>query len=224
MPRLSSRPLMREIADAPAGPAWQRLLQEKAVRLIEQENLVEPAICCDVVDLDPSATGLLSAKGEVFNAPKLIPEKGELAAIGCGVATLGSRLEQKVTALFASRQRSLALVLDQIGNRLLFALTRYLQDRLFVAARRRGLTMAGELRPGDPGLSLQAHGPLLRLAGAESIGVSLTRGHALYPLKSISMLLGAGIGLPPARWSRCDDCRSRSACKLVEHPSAVGLA
>ncbi|HXW41216.1 MAG TPA: hypothetical protein VEK75_08440, partial [Xanthobacteraceae bacterium] len=53
-----------------------------------------------------------------------------------------------------------------------------------------------------------------RLAGAESIGVTITRGQVLRPLKSMSMVLGIGIDLPPARWSRCDDCPSARQCKL----------
>ena len=76
------------------------------------------------------------------------------------------------------------------------------------------MTAAGELRPGDPGLSLKAQPAVLRLAGADTIGVSVTQGQLLHPLKSMSMLLGIGVDLPPARWSRCDDCPSASKCRM----------
>lgn len=222
MSRIRADHLLRKIVNAPAATSpWQWQFQRDAIRLIEKECLIEPAVCSRLVDLDQAAAGFLTAEGEVLYAPKLVPGTGILTVLACGVATLGPRLEQRVTALFAARQRSLAIALDQTGNRLLFELSRALQDRMLVAARRRRLSMAGELRPGDPGLSLMAQGPLLRLARAKSIGVNLTRGHALYPLKSISMVLGAGIDLPPVRWSRCDDCRSRSVCTLVERPAEV---
>jgi hypothetical protein len=81
--------------------------------------------------------------------------------------------------------------------------------------RKRGLMMAGELRPGDPGLALEAQKIVLRLADAKTAGVSLTRGHVLHPLKSTSMVLGVGLDLPPARWSRCDDCPSRPRCQVA---------
>jgi hypothetical protein len=110
---------------------------------------------------------------------------------------------------------SLALALDDVANDLLLAVSRRLQDRMLLTARTRGLTMAGELRPGDPGLALNAQAGLLRLAGASSIGVSLFGGHMLSPVKSVSMMLGAGLDLPPARWSRCDECGSRATCKIV---------
>jgi hypothetical protein len=95
---------------------------------------------------------------------------------------------------------------------------------MLVAARDRGLVLSGELRPGDPGLALEAQTTVLRLADATAIGVQTTHGLALRPLKSISMVLGAGRGLPPAHWSRCDDCRSRPRCKLVARQAEMASA
>ena len=112
---------------------------------------------------------------------------------------------------------SMALALDDVANDLLLAVSRRLQDRILLTARMQGLTMAGELRPGDPGLSLNAQAGVLRLADAASIGVSLFGGHMLNPVKSISVMLGVGLDLPPARWSRCDECGSRGTCKIVAH-------
>ena len=148
-----------------------------------------------------------------------MPESGELTGLACGVVTLGPALERRVTSLFAEKCYSLALALDDIGNQLLLAATRQAQDRMWAAARAQNLTMAGELRPGDPGLALQTQGLVLRLADAASIGVEVNRGHALTPLKSISMVLGVGVDLPPARWSRCDDCPSRATCRVANCPA-----
>ena len=142
-----------------------------------------------------------------------------MTGLACGVVTLGPALERRVASLFAEKCYSLALALDDVGNQLLFAATRRAQDRMLAAARAQGLSMAGELRPGDPGLALQAQGLVLRLADAASIGVDVNRGHALTPLKSISMVLGVGVDLPPARWSRCDDCPSRAKCRVANCPA-----
>jgi hypothetical protein len=62
-----------------------------------------------------------------------------------------------------------------------------------------------------------------RLAGAESIGVSVTQGQVLHPLKSMSMVLGIGIDLPPACWSRCDDCPSALKCRMSGRVTAPAL-
>ncbi|HYG89461.1 MAG TPA: hypothetical protein VD978_24760 [Azospirillum sp.] len=157
--------------------------------------------------------------GEALDAARLLPESGTLTALACGVCTIGSRLERRVSALFVERKMSLALALDALGNELLRIAVRRLQDRMLADARRQGLSMAGELRPGDPGLALAAQPAVLRLAGAESIGVSVTSGLALDPLKSASMVLGVGIDLPPARWSRCDDCPTAPRCGMAREPA-----
>ena len=113
--------------------------------------------------------------------------------------------------------------LDELGNAMLFALSRRVQDRIVIAARRQQLTAAGELRAGDPGLPLQAQAAVHRLASAESIGVTVTGGQVLHPLKSMSMVLGIGIDLPPARWSRCDDCLSAPKCRMSGRVAAAAM-
>jgi hypothetical protein len=223
MPTLPVAPLLREVAGRPAMRARSRY-REEALALLESEALAEPAFVFALANLDASPGETLSAGGERFYAPKLLPQSGELTTLACGVATIGPRLEARVGSLFRERSMSLALALDEVANDLLFAVSRRLQDRMLLTARKRGLTMAGELRPGDPGLSLNAQGGLLRLAGAADIGVTLSSGHMLQPMKSVSMMLGAGLDLPPVRWSRCDECSSRASCKIVVREEAAASA
>ncbi len=227
MSRIRDVSLLREVAVVPverAASGARGRFRGEALALIEREHLIEPAFSYRIVDLDEPAAEVLRAGGAALYAPRLLPQAGELTALACGVATLGSLLERRVTSLFAERCVSLALALDEIGNQLLLAVTRRVQDRMLVAARKRGLTMAGELRPGDPGLALGAQATVLRLADAFGAGVSLTRGHALHPLKSISMVLGVGIDLPPVRWSRCDDCPSRPSCRIAGRTAELANA
>jgi hypothetical protein len=222
MPELKSRVLLREVrtelAVHGAFPARERFHRE-AEDLIERENLAAPAFSFRIAELDAPAQALLQVGGETLYAPRLLPEAGELTGLACGVVTLGPALERRVTSLFAEKCYSLALALDDIGNQLLLAATRRAQDRMLAAARAQSLSMAGELRPGDPGLALQTQGLVLRLADAASVGVTVTRGHVLKPFKSISMVLGVGLDLPPARWSRCDDCPSRATCRVANCPA-----
>jgi hypothetical protein len=221
------RALLREAAEAEerdARPRARHRFLRTAHDMAGSDDLLAPAFGFAIVDLERPAAATLHAGGLRLYAPRLLPAAGELTALACGVATIGARLEQRVTALCAERRVSLALALDALGNRCLYLLSRCLQDRMLVGARDRGLVLSGELRPGDPGLALDAQTTVLRLADAAAIGVRATRGLALHPLKSISMVLGAGRGLPPARWSRCDDCRSRPRCKLVARQAEMASA
>jgi hypothetical protein len=222
MPVLAAIDLWREVAPgrpraAGAVNARWHALRAEAVRLARAEALVQPRASWRIVALDaaPDASGTLWLEGRRLDAPRLVPESGRLSALACAAATLGDRLESRVRDLFAQRRVALALALDGVGNALLAALARRMQDRIAVAARRQGLTLAGELRAGDPGLALQSQPDVLALAGATDIGVTLTPGLAMMPAKSTALVQGVGIALPAARWSRCDDCRSRARCRLA---------
>ncbi len=226
MPMVRSSGLLRDVAAIPftGGPLRQRgRFRRDALDLVKRENLLNAAFCYRIVPLDEPPNGVLRAGGETLDAVRLVPETGLLTAVAVSVCTLGPALEQRATALFAERRMSLALALDELGNGILFALSRRVQDRIVIEARKQQLTTAGELRAGDPGLPLQAQAAVQRLAGAESIGVTVTPGQVLHPLKSISMVLGIGIDLPSARWSRCDDCPSAPKCRMSVRLAATAV-
>lgn len=216
MPRVVGIDLVREAArKPPAGlsPARARL-RASALALIAGEDLVHAAYSYNIVPVERPAAATLHAGGEAIHAPRLLPESGELTAVAAGVCTLGPGIEARTTSLFEQKRPSLALGVDQLASEMLFALGRRVQDRMLAEARRRKLCMAGELRAGDPGLDIGEQAAVLRLADAGSIGVELRGGHLMTPLKSTSMLLGVGRDLPPARWSRCDDCPSQPKCAI----------
>ena len=216
MPCVVGVDVLRELESrAPAGlsPVRARLRRD-ALALIRTDGLVAAAYSFGIIPLDRPAAATLHAGGEAIHAPRLLPESGELTAVAAGVCTLGPGVEERVTALFAQKRGSLALALDSVASEMLFALGRRVQDRMLADARRRRLSMAGELRAGDPGLDISEQAAVLRLAGARSIGVELVRGQLMVPLKSTSMLLGVGRDLPAVNWSRCDDCPSQPKCAL----------
>ena len=203
-----------------ALPAHRGRARSQALELVEREGLLNAAWRWSIVPLDESPSETLRVGGEAFHAPWLLPKSGELTALAFAVCTIGPALEMRVRSLFTERRPSLALALDALGNELLFAVSRCAQDLLQAEVKRAGLSMAGELRPGDPGLGLEAQAAVLRLAKADEIGVAASRLNMLNPMKSASAMFGVGIDLPPARWSRCDRCPSRKTCKVAKQEMA----
>lgn len=220
--------VLREVALGRVPPAIARrdklvALRAQAMALVQELGLLAARASWHIVPLEPASAGsgeaeegVLCVDGRHLRAPWLIPASGRLTAVACAVYTLGDALELQVAELFAQRRASLAVALDGLGNELLFALSRRVQDRLLAQARRQGLTVAGELRAGDPGLELQAQQTVLALAGAADIGVALTSTMMMNPTKSSSFVQGVGLALPAQQWSRCDQCRSRERCALVK--------
>jgi hypothetical protein len=205
---------------APESPIRKRLRAE-ALALAEHGSLVEAAYSYRIVPLERPASDALCLDGEIIEAPWLVPTSGELTAVACGVATIGPALEARVREMFASRRAALAVALDELGNELLFAVARRIQDRMLADTKKRGLMMAGELRSGDPGLALETQSAVLRLADADAIGVTLSGGFLMRPLKSTSMVLGVGLGLPAVSWSRCDYCPSLERCRVAQAGAAA---
>ncbi len=226
MPTVSGSGLIRDVASIPcADEALRRRgrYRREAIDLLTRENLLEATFCYRIVALDEPPSDVLRAGGQALDALRLVPESGQLTALGVGVLTLGPALERRASALFAERRMSLALALDKLGNEILSALSRRVQDRIVIEARNAGLTAAGELRAGDPGLPLSAQSAVHHLAGAGTIGVCVTPGQVLHPLKSMSMVLGIGIDLPAANWSRCDDCPSAPRCRMSGRAAAPAM-
>ncbi|MBM5811681.1 MAG: hypothetical protein FJ191_06905 [Gammaproteobacteria bacterium] len=205
------------------SPARARL-RGAALALLEREELAQPAYCFRLVPLDAPAGSPLRAGGEELLADRLLPDSGELTGLACGACTLGPALEARIRGLFGDRQAALAVALDEVANELVLALGRRLFDRMLMEARRRGLTMAGELRAGDPGLELAAQPAVLRLAEAARIGVALHGGQLLKPIKSVTMVCGIGRDLPASHWSRCDECPSAPRCRLRARTAGASVA
>ena len=215
--------VLRHVAAADPGnvSAVRRRFRAEAIQIARAENLGLAQFNFAITPLDAPASDILRAGGEAFHAPRMLPPSGELTALAFGVCTLGEGITHKVRALFAERKISLALALDMLGNQMLMEMSRRLQDRILADVGKRGLTMAGELRAGDPGLALEAQPAVLRLAGAAEIGVAVTGTLALEPIKSASVMFGVGHDLPRALWSRCDDCRSRTTCAVALRAAAA---
>lgn len=216
MPRVIGVDLRRELANNPPAElsALAARRRADALTLVAEEDLVDACYSYNIVPLDRVAGATLHVKGETLRAPRLLPESGELNALGCGACTLGPRLGARVTALFSERRVSLGLALDELGNEMLFALGRRIQDRILSECYRKRLSMGGELHAGDPGLDIGAQAVVLRLAEATSIGVARHGGHLLTPLKSGTVVYAVGRDLPAVSWSRCDDCASKAKCQF----------
>lgn len=212
-------------AMASVGPVsvLRERMREQALTLVRTEDLTDVGYSYRILALDTPVGETLTLAGETLYAPWLLPASGELTALACAVCSIGARLEARVSSLFKERRASLALALDALGNEMLFAVSRRVQDRVLVDVRRQNLSMCGELRPGDPGLDLDAQAAVLRLAQARVINVSLCGNHTLLPLKSMSIVMGVGNDLPTATWSRCDQCPSRARCKLVARTAVANV-
>ena len=126
------------------------------------------------------------------------------------VCTIGRGLERQVTRYSRSGEPLRGTLLDGIGTAAVDTLAQEVCRCIAKEVKARGLQAGSPVNPGMPGLPITEQANLLKLTGAEEIGVSLTSSGIMVPRKSTSLVIS--IGGEMATWSQADICRN---CNLV---------
>jgi hypothetical protein len=134
------------------------------------------------------------------------------AAMAAGACTIGAALESRVAELFRSGERLLALELDALGNERLFCLAKRALSIIAREAKRRGQRSGDERYPGDDAMTLEEQVHALEFAAADSIGIAVTSGGMLSPVKSMSFVVPLGAELKRTAGGPCRRCPSRARC------------
>ena len=184
--------------------------------MIAGEALARPVFGYRIHPVQTVLGDIIEAGDAALDAPALAAGICEVKAMAAAACTLGAAVQERISLLFATRRRSLALALDTVTNELLFRLA----DRAVAAirreARRSGLHIGIEAGPGDPGVPLGQQARVLALADAARIGVHATGAGMLSPMKSLSLL--AALGPAPRRRAaagRCACCPSAGRCAMT---------
>jgi len=194
-----------------------RALLPEVLAEVEARALLEPAIAWEsrrVLEADGAAVrlagGLVLTQAEAIGS--LLGEAQELAMV---VGSIGPALDRLAGEWFSSGREIEAFVLGEIGNLAIGKLSDQMPEHVADWAADRGLEASGALSPGGRGIDLSAQRVVVELASANRIGVALTSTCMLTPVKSISMVIGLGHGLPT--WTHaqaCNLCASRDHCRL----------
>lgn len=183
--------------------------------MLAREQLTAPAFTYRIVPARIAHGGMIEVGKATLLAPAIAAEPGDLLAIGVAACTLGAALQERISQLFAARQRSLALALDSIGNELLFRLADRATGAIRRDARRDGMGIGMEISPGDPGLPLDQQATVLALAGACPADIALTGAGMLAPVQSMSLLVTLGRNLRHrSAAARCKACPSQDRCTV----------
>ena len=146
------------------------------------------------------------------------PALGEAASCAQVVyclVTVGEAVSQQSAAYFQNGLYTEGLILDAIANFTLFECSRQLYQKIADDAREAGLGLTRRLSPGDGGLATSCQRAILeQFAACGALGITLTDGDMLNPLKSLAYLYGADAALTSEKSDHvCSTCTSTS-CKL----------
>jgi hypothetical protein len=204
---------LRHLCARPCSLRSGARARDEAIGMIEREALVMPAFGYRILPVQTVRGDAIDVGDAALDAPVLAAEIGRLKAVAAAACTLGSAIQERVSALFAMRRRSLALALDTVANELLFRLADRASAAIGREARRTGLCAGIEASPGDPGMPITQQAGVLALADAARIGIHTAGAGMLWPMKSLSFLVALG---PTRRRrsapARCNCCPSRDRC------------
>lgn len=214
VPKLQS--LVRHDVRHPVNSRIKDLLAE-ILSDIDDSALLEPAKCYEVVAVRKITPGKITlACGATLEAPLLAHRMSRASQMLFGTATIGDAMAEAVRRCFRDGKTTKAILLEEVANSVLFETVNKLHSIAADQASRMGLGSSGPLSPGDhDGFGLDQQANVLALAGADKLGITLTRTGQMNPIHSASVVIGLGRNM--RKWTRLDDCRSCRSREKCSH-------
>ncbi len=178
--------------------------------LAEGTRLMAPRAVVRWLSVRARGRDTLEIGGETLTIPRTGERWGEIEHAAACMVTIGDALEQRVAALWASRELPLASMLDSVGSGAVESLAEYVNDVLCAQGLRAGLAVTNRISPGYADWDVSEQYALFRLCPADAIGVTLNAACFMTPGKSISLLVGAGVRARVDHYfSQCARCWMR---------------
>lgn len=172
-------------------------LLDEVLAQVNDQHLLEPVVAYEFYAVTGVHQDALSLGNDtVLHGSLLSSAFSSAVELVVVVCTIGSRLEEQVTAYFKRDEPLRGLLLDGIGSAAVDSLTQEVCQFVTREASVRGGQVSSPLNPGMSGFSLSEQWPLFQLVPAEAIGVSLTSSGLMVPRKSVSMVYGIGQEMP----------------------------
>ena len=177
------------------------------------DNLVEV-----VREATPKAAFVLDTKPEAVSLGRA---SGCMWLMYC-LVTLGDDLSGRIGDFFEKGLYAEGLLLDAMANHVLFDCSCQLHQRLVGESALINLALTKRLSPGEGQLVLSFQKTILeQFSTLDSLGVTMTDGDMLDPVKSLAYVYGADASLPKNALDHdCSDC-GRLQCNLRQ-PSRPG--
>lgn len=160
--------------------------------LAEGTRLMAPRAVVRWRTLEGSGGDALETGGIALHIPRIRERWGAVEHVAVAVCTIGDALERRVAHLWESRELPLASMLDSVGSGAVESLAEYVNDVLCQQGLAAGLKVTNRISPGYGDWDVTEQQPLFRLCPGAPVGVTLNEACFMTPVKSISLVAGAG--------------------------------
>ncbi len=202
------------------GERFARLLTRPGVRaelesvFAEVNDVVRPAACWDVFPTDGFAHDRVRlAGGATLGGGPVVEVVCGAEALALTVVTVGSAVDERIRQLSAGGERFQALVLDELASWAVDQVRQQLYAQLRRQFAARDWRTSSFLSPGESAWSVREQRIIFKLLDTSQIGVSLNDSLVMTPLKSLSLMCGAGSRpLGAEGLTNCDFCSIKDRC------------
>ena len=151
-----------------------------------------------------------------LSSPSTIDELWSQAdMIAAAVVTLGEKPENRVSELFDNGKMERALALDTLASGLVHFCARQIYQNIVTLAEKVQLIYTGMITPGGADLDFSYQKKLLDFVDLASIGISVTSGLMIKPVKSTAFLTLIGKNVDSNLG--CNHCRNCGKIKECEY-------
>jgi hypothetical protein len=201
------------------GPDVHALLDEA---LAEGRRLMVPRAVARWARVTGQGEDRLEVDGEPLAIPGIGSRWGAVEHVAAAVCTIGEALEERVRALWEARELPLASMLDSVGSGAVESLAEYVND-LLCQQGLPSLQVTNRISPGYGDWDVAEQRRLFRLCSGAPVGVTLNEACVMTPGKSISLLVGAGVGARVDHYfSQCARCWMRD-CAYRRAPARASV-
>jgi hypothetical protein len=216
---------------------FRLVIDEEAVATVVPAGLDRPGLrrrlAAALEDLE--AVAAPAACYEAFPIERVLHERLELLGgtrIGCGpltsvvagaeelyvaVCTLGGAIDDRIRAHRESGHYVEMLLLDELGSWAVDRIRTQLYERVRAEAGQRGWHLSSPLSPGESAWPIREQRIVFRLLRPAAIDVTLGASDLMHPLKSLSLVFGAGAQeLGTEGLGRCHFCSVRDRCRYAD--------
>lgn len=167
---------------------WKERVEEAVA---EAEKLLRPAVSRRTYQVAQVEEARITLSGTelTVTGPRMVRRLAGAERITVLAVTCGPLLEEAVAAAFARGEYVRGAILDAVGSAAAEALADEVNDAVAAEARSQGYCLLPRASPGYADWDLAVQPELIRAAGAEGLGISLSKALLLIPRKSITAVI-----------------------------------
>lgn len=205
------------------GEGFARLVGQPSRRarlasvLAEASEVMEPAACFEAFPIEKVMHGQFRlADGTRIGGGPVVEVLGGAEVVYTAICTVGGGLDERVRQHREAGRRFEMLLLDELGSWAVDQVRQQLYEGVSCELAERGWRTSSPLSPGEGVWSIREQRTIFKLLDPEAIGVRLLPSYVIEPIKSLTVVFGAGAQpMGVEGLTNCDFCSIQDRCRYA---------